>query len=307
MTISYLDDRFALLAPPLVLTFGNFDGLHRGHAALIEKTLQVARARELMPVALTFDPHPVTFFAPQNFRLLMPLGERLQALGAAGLAQVVVAPFTRELAELSAAQFVTDWLLPRFAIRHVVTGFNTTFGRDRTGSPAEMAELGAALGFAVDCVAPVLHLGEPISSTRIRRAVLAGDMPLAQALLGRPFRLSGEVGHGAKRGASLGFPTANLSLPGESVCPPAGVYAVWANLGTQRYGGALHIGTNPTFGPGALSIETHLLDYSGDCYGQALSLDFVRHLRPQERFASVPELTAQIARDVQEVRGVLGL
>lgn len=305
MTILRLDDRFVRLATPLVLTFGNFDGLHRGHVSLIEKTLAIADERGHLPVALTFDPHPVTLFAPQNFHLIMPLAERLDALLAAGIKRVVVAPFTRELAQLSATEFVRDWLLPRFAIDHVVIGFNTTFGRGRTGSPQEMAQLGEKFGFGVDRMEPVLHLGQPISSTRVRQAVLDGDMPLANALLGRPFRLSGEVLHGAGRGVSLGFPTANLGVPSDSVCPPPGVYAVWATLNGRRLRGALHIGTNPTFGPGALTIETHLLDFSGDCYGEWLSLDFIARLRGQERFATPAELVAQIARDVREVRGAL--
>lgn len=306
MTILRLDDRFVRPATPVVLTFGNFDGLHRGHVSLIEKTLAIARERGHLSVALTFDPHPVTLFAPQNFHLIMPLEERLEAMTRAGLERVVVAPFTRALAQLSAKEFVCDWLLPRFAIDHVVIGYDTTFGRGRTGSPLEMAQLGQAMGFGVDRMEPVLHLGLPISSTRVRQAVLDGDMPLAQALLGRPFRIRGEVLHGAGRGATLGFPTANLGVPVDSVCPPPGVYAVWATLDGRRLKGALHIGTNPTFGPGALTIETHLLDYAGDCYGKALSLDFMARLRPQQRFTTPAELAAQIARDVREVRVALG-
>jgi riboflavin kinase/FMN adenylyltransferase len=292
--------------PRVVLTLGNFDGVHLGHQAIVREVVARARAVSGTPVALTFAPHPVAVLAPERApAILQPLRDRLRVLGDMGVAVTVVQRFTRAFAALTPDAFVRDFLLPHLALAHVVVGYNVTFGRDRAGSGETLRALGEALGFGVDVVGPVTVAGEKVSSSRIRRLLLAGAVAEAATLLGRPFVLRGRVVAGDRRGRTLGFPTANLKLPPPGLLPPDGVYAVRLDGAGGTRAGVLNIGVRPTFGGRRRTVEVHVLDFAGDVYGRWLCVGLVARLRGEMAFPGPDALRAQIAADVARARTVL--
>ena len=298
------------VAAPLtrvVLTLGNFDGVHRGHQAIIARARAEAAALGGQVVALTFHPHPLAVLAPERASpMIQSLHDRLAALRAAGVDVAVAQRFTRAFAAYEPRAFVTDFLLPSLELAHVVVGYNVSFGRGRSGSAETLAALGAELGFRVDAVGPVQAGDAAVSSSAIRRAIAAGDVARAELLLGRPYRLRGRVVVGEQRGRTLGFPTANLHVPPRVVVPAHGVYAVRAHAGATATPAVVNIGVRPTFGEARRTIEAHLLDWSGDLYGRWLELEFVARLRDEQRFDGVAALKAAIASDVAAARAVLG-
>jgi riboflavin kinase / FMN adenylyltransferase len=290
----------------VVLTLGNFDGVHLGHRAIVRAVVERARAEGGTAVALTFVPHPVAVLAPERAPvILQPLRDRLRVLREMGIAVTVVQRFTRAFASLTPDAFVRAFLLPHLVLRHVVVGYNVTFGRDRAGSGETLRTLGQELGFGVDVVGPVTVAGEKVSSSRIRRLVLAGDVVGAGRLLGRPFALRGRVVVGDRRGRTLGFPTANLKLPPPGLLPPDGVYAVAVDGPDGTRPGVLNIGVRPTFGGRRRTVEVHLLDFAGDVYGRWLTVGLVERLRGEMAFAGPDALRAQIAADVARARTLL--
>jgi len=297
-----------LRAPAVAI--GNFDGVHLGHRALLDEARRVARASGGQTVALTFDPHPARFFAPSLAPpMLTPLPRRIELLQEAGADIVLVEPFTREFAAMPAEEFVEQVLGKDIGARHVVVGADFSFGRNRGGNTALLASLGSRLGMGVSVVPQVAASGLVCSSTKIREFVLEGRVEGASMLLGRPFEIDGTVVAGARRGRTLGVPTANLAETGE-ILPKPGVYAGRAcRLDTDRawFATAISIGTNPTFaekGEPELFVEAHLLDFSGDLYGALMRLAFVAHLREQRRFAKVEDLVAEIGRDIARTREI---
>jgi len=292
-----LDDARALAGVALAL--GNFDGVHLGHRALFKEAAEHAR-----PGALTFEPHPGKVLQPELApRLITPLPRKLQLLEGAGLDVVVVLPFTVAFARTPARDF-EGMLFDRAAVRAVVVGRDYTYGAQRAGTVSTLTAAAMARGSVVAVVEPVTVNGVVASSSRIREYILEGRVGAARALLGRPFDLDGVVVKGDGRGRSIGFPTANVDTHGE-LLPASGVYAVRVRTGERWHGGAANIGTKPTFGGSAVTVEVHLLDWSGDLYGQEVRVEFLERLRAERRFASVSELTAQIQRDVEEARVVL--
>jgi riboflavin kinase / FMN adenylyltransferase len=292
-----LEDARALAGVALAL--GNFDGVHLGHRALFKEAAGHGR-----PGALTFEPHPGKVLQPELApRLITPLPRKLQLMEAAGLDVVVVLPFTLEFARTPARDFET-MLFDRARLPAVVVGRDYTYGAHRTGTVITLAEAALARGAVVAVVDPVTVGGVVASSSRIREYILEGRVGAARALLGRPFDLDGVVVKGDGRGRSIGFPTANVDTHGE-LLPASGVYAVRVRTPHGWHGGAANIGTKPTFGGSAVTVEVHLLDWSGDLYGQEVRVEFLERLRAERRFASVSELTAQIHRDVEEARVVL--
>lgn len=292
--------------PAPAVALGNFDGVHLGHQALVRAVVEQARGQAGTAVALTFDPHPALVLAPERApQPLMQLEQRAAALEACGIQVVAVLPFTPDVARQSAEEFVRCWLVQRLALACVAVGPDFRFGHARRGDVELLSRLGRELGFETRVVGPVTEGGQPISSTRVRQALAAGDVELAARLLGRPHELVGRVCAGDARGRLLGFPTANLEPP--RVCLPArGVYAAWCALGDRRRFGALvNIGQRPTFGGAELRVEAHLLEFSGDLYGSELRLSFLRRLRGEQRFDGPEALKAQIARDAAAARAVL--
>ncbi len=292
--------------PRVVLTLGNFDGVHVGHQEIVGRAVREARNVGGQAIALTFEPHPIAVLAPERAPpILQSLHDRLALLRDLGLGVTVLERFTRRFAALSPDAFVEDFLLRHLELLHVVVGYNVTFGRNRAGSVETLRELGARRGFAVDVVGPVSVEGEDVSSTRLRTLLLAGDVARARRLLGRPHALRGRVVAGDRRGRTLGFPTANLHLRSHLVLPADGVYAVRANVDGRRRDGVLNIGVRPTFAGRRRTVEVHLLDFTGDVYGAWLVVELVERLRGEVAFAGPDALRAAIAADVARARDVL--
>lgn len=294
-----------LRAPAVAI--GNFDGVHRGHQELIHQATELAGDGDV--VALTFDPHPARFFAPALAPpMLVTLERRLELLAQAGATVTVVEPFTAALAALEPESFVAEVLKQDLQARHVVVGYDFSFGRARRGTTALLSALGEQHGLSVTVVPPVSVDGLVCSSTKIREFLLEGRVEGAKLLLGRPCEITGRVVRGASRGRGLGIPTANVEPEAELV-PRAGIYAARV----RRIDGealvrpaAVSIGTNPTFTAGAeLTVEAHLLDFDGDLYGARLRIELEVRLRDERRFASPAALVEAIERDIARTREIL--
>lgn len=295
-------------APPrAVATVGVFDGVHRAHQQLVRTTVRMARRLRGTSVVITFDPDPQHVLDPAHEHpALMPLPARLMRLASLGADWIWVVPFTKRFAHLRAEAFVRRVLLGRLRARAVVVGERFAFGAGREGDLAILRALGAAHGMRVIPVREVTHAGAPVSSSRIRRAIAAGDLRAARALLGCPPTLYGTVVRGVGRGKRLGAPTANLRLTSQ-VVPPRGVYAVTVQgLATRRpWPGVMNLGVRPTFGAGALVCEVHLLGFSGDILGQSIEVTLLARLREERRFPSIEALRRQIQRDLRAARRLL--
>jgi riboflavin kinase/FMN adenylyltransferase len=286
------------------VAIGNFDGVHRGHQRLFERTRELARAVGGESVVLTFDPHPAKLFAPALAPpLISPLDRKLELIADAGIDACVVATFDHTLAALSPEEFVDQILVGELSARAVCVGYDFTFGKGRAGDTAALATLGKTRNFSVTVIDPVSADGMICSSTKVREFVLEGRVEGAALLLGRDPEIEGEVVRGAGRGRTIQIPTANIR-PATELLPAPGVYAGWARIPDgKRYLAAINIGSNPTFGGGALSVEAHLLDYDGkDLYGARLMVGLRRRLRAEVRFSSVEALVAQIRADIAETR-----
>ena len=289
-----------------IVALGNFDGFHAGHQAVVGRALELARAAGVPALVASFDPHPARLFKPDLPPFaLTSVTQRLDMLAAFGLDAAVMIPFTRELAALSAEAFVEQWLVRRLAVTGVVTGNDFTFGEGRSGDTAQLAALGAQLGFSAEVVAPVADAGGTISSTRVRSSLRDADPAAAAALLTRPFTIRGVVERGAKLGRTLGFPTANMRL-GDYVRPAYGVYAVRVRLpGGKKVDGVANLGIRPMIEPRVELLETWIMDWSGDLYGKVIEVELVAFLRPEMKLDGLEALKAQIAADVQNAKSSL--
>ena len=288
-----------------VVAIGNFDGVHRGHRAVIAAALARAQALARPAAALTFEPHPRAFFRPDEplFRLTDERA-KLRLLAATGLAGAIVLRFDAALARLSAEDFVARILVDRFAVAGVAIGFDFHFGLNRTGSPDYLAAQGAKLGFAVDVVPRFDDAGRPVRSGPIRAALAAGRVGEASELLGYPWFVSAEVVHGEKRGRELGYPTANLRLsPGCGLAH--GIYAVRVGIGGRRYDGVASFGRRPMFDQGTVLLEVFLFDFSGDLYGKVIDVAFIDWIRPELTFDSVAALVRRMDEDSRLARAAL--
>ena len=284
---------------------GAFDGVHWGHQVLLGD--MVARAADLQAraVCVTFDPDPARVLRPEvPLRALCSTSERVRLIRAVGVDEVFVWPFTAEVARLSPEAFMAA-LCSRYPLVEVWVGVDFGFGRDRAGNVQSLVQHGERHGYGVHARAPVFDGGSPISSTRIRDLLENGGVSEAARLLGRPYRIAGEVLGGARRGRQLGFPTANLAPPADQVLPAHGVYAGRATVGGTAHPSVANVGTRPTFGEEQPLIEVHLLDFAGDLYGQQLAFDFVERVRTIRRFDSLDALRAQIAQDIAGARACL--
>ncbi|HVR33145.1 MAG TPA: bifunctional riboflavin kinase/FAD synthetase [Acidimicrobiia bacterium] len=294
-------------AEATAVAIGVFDGVHRGHQQVMVDLTRMATERGLVPAALTFDPHPLEFLAPERAPdLLTTVEQRAELLAACGVQILGVLPFL-EIRDLDPRAFVTEILCLRLKAQAIAVGENFRFGRDRGGDPGLLAELGLSNGFTVDVVDMVRDGGPDgiISSTHVRELLSVGDVRGAAVLLGRPFALSGPVIHGDARGRSIGFPTANLHVPERMAVPANGVYAVWVEVGGARHPAVVNIGVRPTFGVSARMIEAHILEFDGDLYGQSVVLHFVERIREERRFDSIDSLADQIGADREVASHIL--
>ena len=288
------------------VTIGNFDGVHRGHQALVLSTVGWARAHSGTALVLTFDPHPARVLAPSRApaNLTTP-AQKAELLAALGIDAVVTLPFDASVAALPPDAFVASVLAGTLGTRHVVVGEGFRFGRRQSGDAALLSRLGRAQGFTVEAVASVLLEGEPVSSSRAREALATGEVALARELLGRDYFVDATVVRGDGRGRTIGIPTANLECENEIV-PARGVYA--GRLRTADGGwhrAVVNRGRRPTFGGGAETVEAHLLEFEGDLYGSRVRLAFVHRLREERRFAGPEALSAQVRDDVARARALL--
>lgn len=296
------DDRGA------VLTVGTFDGVHRGHHDVLTRLAARARRADLRAVLVTFEPHPAELLKPDRAPMLLTPGdEKLAALAECGIDRVAILPFTRALAALSADAFVERVLLPRFAMRELVVGYDHGFGRDRAGGVDVLRALGERRGFPVEVVPPyLLATGETVSSTMVRQAIVDGDLGRAGLALGRSYSVIGHVSHGERRGRLLGYPTINVVPPSpRKLLPPAGVYAVRVETPAGAFGGMMNLGPRPTFDDARTSLEAHLFDADVSLYGAAVRIAFVARLRDTQRFDGPEALVRQLRHDEIAARATL--
>jgi len=290
-----------------VVTVGTFDGVHRGHWAVLEEIARRAKAAGRRAVLATFHPHPLRIVRPEIApRLLTTPLEKKEILAETGLDYAVFLRFTPELSRYTPRRFVEEILVDGLNVKELVIGYDHGFGRGRSGDASTLTEIGRELGFAVDVVPPVDMEGTPISSTRIRNAISEGEMALAREGLGRPYAFRGVVVKGDGRGSGLGFPTANLLVASsEKLLPPSGIYAVRGVLRRGTFQGALHLGPRPTFQGSPPSVELHLMGFEGHLYGEEIRVDVVQRLRDVLPFVSVESLVEQMGKDVDQARQIL--
>lgn len=288
-----------------VVAIGNFDGVHRGHRAVVQAAVQRAQALGRPALALTFEPHSRSYLYPQQplFRLTDETA-KLRLLAALPVEGAIVLPFDARLAAMPAADFVREVLVERLAIAGATAGYDFHFGHDRQGSPNFLERAGEEYGFPVEIVSPLQDAGRPVSSSAIREALAEGRVAEAADLLSYPWFVTGKVIHGDKRGRDLGYPTANLRLD-PSCRLRHGIYAVRVGLGGRQLGGVASFGRRPTFDDGAPLLEVFVFDFSGDLYGQSLDVAFLEWIRPELKFASVEELVRQMDEDSAAARAAL--
>ena len=292
------------LYPASVVTMGMFDGVHRGHQVLINACRESAKKQNLPAIVLTYEPHPSKLLHPEQQALLLTtLSEKLALLEQAGIDVVVIPDFTREFSELNAEAFLREVLVASLHPQTLVVGYRTTFGHDRGGNAELLRSKAQQLGFTAEIVEPIIIADGAVSSSRIRSSLLAGELELANTLLGYKYKLSGKVTHGDGRGHSLGISTANIVPPIDKLVPAEGVYAVNVSLVDSNYRGVMNIGERPTFGR-PFSLEVHLLDYQGDLYDHELTVTFAKYLRPVSYFTSSAELKDQIDIDIAQTRAL---
>jgi riboflavin kinase/FMN adenylyltransferase len=290
-----------------VLAIGDFDGLHLGHREVVRRAVETARKLRLPAAVMTFHPHPREVLGQQKYvEHLTPLQDKLKLLEDAGIDVAYIVRFDVPFSHISPSQFVEEVLVP-MELSTVVIGFDYRFGHKGGGDADSLCEL-AAGRFAVEVVRPYRMDGEKVSSTLIRDSLMQGDVSRVSRLLGRDYALSGEVVHGAARGRLIGFPTANIEPDAPYVVPANGVYAVRLEWGGRRYAGVMNIGTKPTFegDKAKRTLEAHLFDFDSDIYGETVKVEFVAYIRPEQKFASVDDLIAQIRRDAVTARELTG-
>ncbi len=288
------------------VTIGNFDGVHLGHQMLFSEVVGKAYTQHGASVAVTFDPHPLKVLRPDGIRLISTTEQKISLIAMAGVEHLLILPFTRELAATTARDFVQNILVDTIGVRELVVGYDYALGKGREGNIDFLKKIGRELGFGMTVVEAHYENGMLVSSTKIRELVTEGRMQDARRLLGRYYQIHGEVQRGRQRGGrELGFPTANLKLSEEDLCPKRGVYVTQVIYGGKVYGGVSNIGYNPTFGENKLVAETHIFDFNSDIYGHPIKINLLRYLRGEKKFNRVEELIAQIKLDIVTAKQVL--
>lgn len=304
-----IEQELAKLVPSgeTMLTIGVFDSVHRGHQHLLDSLRQKASERGLLSGVVTFDRHPQAVLSPETKpSCLVSLSQRISRIKSLGIELVCVLTFDRELAQLTAREFIL-LMCGYLKMRGLVIGPDFALGRGRKGNVTTLQALGNELDFTVDAVAPLTMEGQVVSSTAIRNALAQGDIVTANRLLGRRFSLDGTVIRGVERGRILGFPTANIAIAPEQALPADGVYITWAYVNNRPHKAVMNIGRRPTFSEGERTVEVHLLDFQGELYGEQFKIELVEQIRGETRFANAEELKTQIGKDVERTKAVLEL
>ncbi len=288
------------------VTIGNFDGVHLGHQKLFATVVDRARQIGGTSVVITFDPHPLKVLRPGGIKLISTTEQKIELIEQAGIDVLLIIPFSREFAATTARDFVDTILVGTIGVRELVVGYDYAFGKGREGNIEFLKKVGREKGFPVTVVEAHYVDGMLVSSTRIRELVTLGRMRDVARLLGRYYQIRGEVQRGRQRGGRVvGFPTANLKISEEDLCPKTGVYVTQVLYDGRCYGGVSNIGYNPTFGENKLVAETHIFDFNDDIYGRSIRINLLRHLRGERKFSGPEELAAQIRRDIETARQVL--
>lgn len=288
-----------------VVTFGVFDGLHLGHQAVIRQVVRGATARDLSSAVLAFYPHPMAFLAPERCPpILTPRQKRFELLEELGVDIATFVQFDAYLAEMSPSTFVEEVLLGKLHAKQIIVGYECQFGKNRTGNAEVLQTLGTQYEFNVTIMPPTLVHGKPVHSTRVRKAVVEGELEFAVQLLGRPHSIIGRVVRGDGRGRQFGYPTANIHEENQ-IRPPNGVYAIRAKLKNRFYGGILNTGMRPTVDGLNFQIEAHLFNFNEDVYGREIEVFFIKKIRDEQRFPDMECLVNQINQDVEVARSIL--
>ena len=304
MQIYHQIDDAGLSPAASVVTMGNFDGIHLGHQALVLRSLEEARHRNVASVVLTFDPHPLKVLAPARApRLILTPEDKIELLQHLGIDVVINQRFDSSFASLDAEEFVRRFIVNRLKAKKIWVGRDLRFGHGRKGDVEQLVRWGEELDFEVGIVEPILVNGVRVSSSQIRQAIEAGRVDEARSSLGRYHFISGTVVEGNRRGRDLGFPTANIASCTE-VIPSDGIYATLFHIGQERWLSVSSIGVNPTFGAGPRTVESYMLNFDRDIYGKKIKLAFVKKIREEKKFADVASLIAQIQEDVRSARAV---
>ncbi len=300
-----IDDITQPLKNP-VLTIGNFDGVHKGHRALFNKVKERAENINGTSVVMTFDPHPLKLMRTDSSPpIITPTAQKIELIEESGIDVLLCIKFTMDFASITADKFIEELLVKKLGIKEIVVGYDYSFGYKRQGNIELLRQRGEKYGYRVHVLSPVMINNTLVSSTTIRKLIMEGRLEEARPLLGRDYQIRGTVIKGKNRGGRLlGFPTANLKLVDELI-PKTGVYAVNVILDKRTYQGVTNIGYNPTFEDNALSIETHIIDFSEDILGKTIKINFIERLRDEKRFNSVEELGEQIARDIADAKEIL--
>ena len=291
-----------------VLTIGTFDGVHLGHRAILDEVVRHARREHRESVLVTFEPHPRKLLFPeQSLQLLTPLPQKLALIAATGIQHIAVIPFTRSFAAQDARAYIEDFLVARFHPASIVIGYDHHFGHDRTGDIQLLRALQEKLGYRVHEIPAQLIDDAAVSSTKIRKALKAGDVAHAMHMLGRPYLLSGAVYEGARRGRTIGYPTANINpADPDQLVPATGVYAVRVRRQERWHNGMLNIGYNPTVtDEGVMRIEVHIFDFNDTIYGEQLDIRFISRLRDEQKFSGTDALKAQLHQDAAAAAAAL--
>lgn len=293
--------------PKACVTIGNFDGVHLGHQILFNEVVERARRVDGTSVAITFDPHPLQVVRPDiGIKLISTCEQKEELIGLAGIDVLIVIPFTREFAGTTAESFVDQVLLKTIGVKELVVGYDYAFGKGRQGDIPFLKEQGRLKDFRVSVVEPFYVEDMLASSTRVRELVSEGRIRDVKKLLGRHYQMRGEVQLGKQRGGPVvGFPTANLHLSEEDLCPRHGVYVTQVIYEGRCYGGVMNIGYNPTFGEEKLSVETHIFDFTQDIYGKQIKINLLKFVRSEQKFSGAAELSEQIGRDIQQAKEIL--
>lgn len=287
-----------------LVTMGNFDGLHLGHQALVANAVAEAKRSVTQSLVFTFDPHPLKLLAPERApQMIVNQRDKMDMLKALGVDAVIVQRFDRRFASIDAEDFVRRYLIERLNLSKIWLGRDLRFGRARAGDAEDLIRWGSSLGFSVGIVEPILVEGKRISSSRIRQLIEQGRVDEVQPMLGRYHFISGSIVNGHHRGRKLGFPTANLAAATELI-PADGIYATTVELQNHRWLSVSSVGHNPTFGEGLRTIETYVLDFAQDIYGEMVKLSFIQRIREERKFAQIEHLVTQMHEDVRAARAM---
>ena len=305
MQIYYNLEEIPVLNRDSVATFGVFDGLHLGHQAVIRQVARDATARDLSSAVLAFYPHPMAFLAPERCPpILTPRQKRLELIEKLGVDIAIFVQFDAYLAEMSPSTFVDDVLLGKLRAKQVIVGYECQFGKNRAGNAEVLQTLGTKYKFNVTIMPPTFVDGKPVHSTRVRKAVVEGELDFVKQLLGRPHSIIGRVVRGDGLGRQLGFPTANIHDENQ-IHPPNGVYAIRAKLGNRLYGGILNMGMRPTVDGLNYQIEAHLFNFNEEVYGMEIEIFFIKKVRDEQKFPDIEGLVNQIHQDVETAQRML--